>query len=59
MNEGEYGMSDTTIKIINCNNIVRGEIIIYADKLNILFGRTVRVSQRLLVQSDLWLKINL
>jgi len=32
-------MSDTTIKIQNCNNIVNGEIAICADKLNILFGR--------------------
>jgi energy-coupling factor transporter ATP-binding protein EcfA2 len=32
-------MSDTTIKIKNCNNIVNGEIVICADKLNILFGR--------------------
>jgi len=32
-------MSDTTIKILNCNNITSGEIDICTDKLNILFGR--------------------
>jgi hypothetical protein len=32
-------MADTTIKIKNCNNIISGEIVICADKLNILFGR--------------------
>jgi energy-coupling factor transporter ATP-binding protein EcfA2 len=32
-------MSDTTIKIQNCNNITSGEIDIYDGKLNILFGR--------------------
>lgn len=31
-------MSDTVIKIQNCNNITSGEITIYSDKLNILFG---------------------
>jgi predicted ATP-binding protein involved in virulence len=28
-----------TIRIQNCNNISNGEITIYAEKLNILFGR--------------------
>ncbi|MDR0731193.1 MAG: hypothetical protein LBF63_05945 [Treponema sp.] len=32
-------MSDTTITIKNCNNIISGEIVIYAEKLSILFGR--------------------
>lgn len=32
-------MSDTTIKIQNCNNIISGDIGICAGKLNILFGR--------------------
>lgn len=32
-------MSHTTIKIQNCNNITNGEIVLCADKLNILFGR--------------------
>lgn len=32
-------MSDTTIKIRNCNNITNGEITITSGKLNILFGR--------------------
>lgn len=32
-------MSEITIKIQNCNNITSGEIVICADKLNILFGR--------------------
>lgn len=32
-------MTDATITIQNCNNIVGGAISIYADKLNILFGR--------------------
>jgi ABC-type cobalamin/Fe3+-siderophores transport system ATPase subunit len=31
-------MSDMTIRIKNCNNISNGEITIYANKLNILFG---------------------
>lgn len=39
MLEEERYMSDMTIKIQNCNNITSGEIKIYADKLNILFGR--------------------
>lgn len=32
-------MSDIVIKISNCNNITTGEVPIYGDKLNILFGR--------------------
>jgi energy-coupling factor transporter ATP-binding protein EcfA2 len=32
-------MPDATIKIQNCNNITCGEISIFANKLNILFGR--------------------
>ncbi|MPM13644.1 hypothetical protein SDC9_60003 [bioreactor metagenome] len=32
-------MSDTTIKIENCNNIKCGELTLCGDKLNILFGR--------------------
>ncbi|QHQ61478.1 AAA family ATPase [Anaerocolumna sedimenticola] len=32
-------MSDTTIRIKNCNNITSGELSICANKLNILFGR--------------------
>jgi energy-coupling factor transporter ATP-binding protein EcfA2 len=32
-------MPDTTIIIKNCNNIISGEIVIYAEKLIILFGR--------------------
>lgn len=32
-------MSVTTIKIKNCNNIIKGELSLCDDKLNILFGR--------------------
>ena len=32
-------MSNVTIKIKNCNNIVSGELSIYANKLNVLYGR--------------------
>jgi ABC-type Mn2+/Zn2+ transport system ATPase subunit len=32
-------MSDYTIKIQNCNNIAIGELPIYSNKLNIMFGR--------------------
>lgn len=32
-------MPDETIKIQNCNNITCGEISVYSNKLNILFGR--------------------
>jgi energy-coupling factor transporter ATP-binding protein EcfA2 len=32
-------MSNAIIKIANCNNIISGELSIYANKLNILYGR--------------------
>jgi len=32
-------MSKRTITITNCNNIVKGEIVVSSDKLNIFFGR--------------------
>ena len=32
-------MSNMTIKIQNCNNIINGEVAVSANKLNILFGR--------------------
>jgi DNA repair exonuclease SbcCD ATPase subunit len=32
-------MSDYTINIQNCNNIAQGELPIYSNKLNIMFGR--------------------
>lgn len=38
-NEEDFTMSDLILKITNCNNITNGEVPIYGDKLNILFGR--------------------
>ena len=32
-------MSNTTIRIQNCNNIINGELTLFNEKLNILFGR--------------------
>jgi len=38
-NEEDFTMTDLVLKISNCNNITIGEVPIYGDKLNILFGR--------------------